>query len=472
MRWLKVTVLCRSILRGCFRTLPRYAGGGLGAGPASVVKQPLSALLCMFLAAIGANAQKWVNPQFDAHRLDYRDLGYPDVNAIDADNCPITALLATPGGKIYGATSGKSSVLFLYDRAINKVRPLGAIGDAKGVHHALVADRDGSILIGGGLNQLAPVPLKRDFPGGYRAIEEQLWKDIQAPYANYTGGHLYRYHPSKSDAGNRLPDEPCPLEDLGIPVKANSIYAMALDTHNRRLYGITYPDARFFVHHLDNLHAPADVGPVFDKKIYAGPERHWRSVPRALFVADDGRVYTSGDDGRILCYDPKTQKLERTVMQIPGEYWEAWNYYGCPVVECFARDAKGNIYGASSDGFLFRMDLAEQKIANLGKPRVGRRVRAMSIGPDERLYMLCGEWQDVVKLFSYDLTGKEGFRDWGVLAVDRSPYYAKRAYQFDAMTTGIDGTIFLGESDRRAGLFLFVPGGKGFEGGFNPANPR
>jgi hypothetical protein len=78
----------------------------------------------------------------------------------------------------------------------------------------------------------------------------------------------------------------------------------------------------------------------------------------------------------------------------------------------------------------------------------------------------------VCKLYSYDLDGQDGFRDWGVLAVDRSPYYAKRAYQFDAMSTGIDGTIFIGESDRRACLFLFIPGGEGFPGGFNPSNPR
>jgi hypothetical protein len=69
-------------------------------------------------------------------------------------------------------------------------------------------------------------------------------------------------------------------------------------------------------------------------------------------------------------------------------------------------------------------------------------------------------------------SGEEGFRNWGMLAVDRSPYCAKRAYQFAAMTTGIDGTIFIGESDRRACLFLFIPDGQGFPGGLNPSNPR
>jgi len=423
------------------------------------------------LVAHAARAQKWVNPQFDAHRLDYRDLGYPDATAIDADNCPITALLPAASGRVYGATSGKASCLFVYDRSINKVRPLGRIGEAQGVYHALVQDRDGTLYLGGGLNMLAPVPLTQQFPGGFRAIEEQLWKDITAPYANYAGGHLYRYDPAQHDAGTRMPNEPCPLEDLGVPVRGNTIYALALDAQGRQLYGLTYPDARFFVWDLDKKQV-RDAGPVLERKVYSGPERTWRSVPRALYVAPDGRVYTSGEDGRIVYYAAASQKLHRTAMQIPGEYWEAWNYYGYPVIEQWAASAKGRVFGTTSDGFLFEMQADRGQVVNLGKPRVARRVRAMTLGPDERLYLLCGEFQDVCKLCSYDLTGREGFRDWGVLAVDRSPYYAKRAYQFDAMTTGLDGTIFLGESDRRAGLFLFHPGGQGFEGGLNPSNPR
>lgn len=429
--------------------------------------------LALALLATGsaARAQKWVNPQFDTHRLDYRDLGYPDVTGIDADNSPITALLTAVGGRVYGATSGKASCLFVYDRSINKVRPLGRIGEAHGVHHALVQDRDGTLYIGGGLNALAPVPLTQQFPGGFRAIEEQLWKDITAPYANYAGGHLYRYDPAQHDAGTRMPNEPCPLEDLGVAVPGNTIYALAINAQARQLYGLTYPDAKFFVWDLEKKQV-RDVGPVLERKVYSGPERTWRSVPRALYVAADGRVYTSGEDGRIMTYAPASQKLHRTAMQIPGEYWEAWNYYGYPVIEQWAADAKGRVFGSTSDGFLFRMDAEHEQIVNLGKPRVARRVRAMTLGPDERLYLICGEFQDVCKLISYDLTGHDGFRDWGVLAVDRSPYYAKRAYQFDAMTTGVDGTIFIGESDRRASLFLFLPGAQGFAGGLNPSNPR
>jgi hypothetical protein len=449
-----------------------------------------------------ALAQKWINPNFDAHRLDYRDLGYPDVSAIEADDTPITALLTADGGMIYGATSGKSaSHLFLYDRAINKVRPLGPIGDARGVYHTLVQDQDGTLLIGGGLSMLAPVTLTQEFPGGYRAIEEQLWKDVAAPYATYEGGHLYRYDPAKSDAGARLPGEACPLVDLGVPVKGNTVYALALDASARRLYGITYPDARFFAWDLEKSRVVENL-PLLERKVYSGPERHWRSVPRALHVAAGGRVYTSGEDGRVVYYDPAAKKIVRTDMQIPGEYYEAWNYYGYPVLEAWQAAPDGSLYGATTDGYLFRLEKAGtartpaedkestaslknfsgssavkkgaafDRLVNLGKPRLSRRVRGMTLGPDNRLYLLCGEFEEPCKLFSYGLDGEEGFRDWGGLTVDRSPYYAKRAYHFDAITAGIDGTIFMGESDRRACLYLFIPGAQLFPGGFNPKNPR
>ncbi len=449
-----------------------------------------------------ARAQKWVNPNFDAHRLDYRDLGYPDVNAIEADNSPITALLTAESGMVYGATSGKTaSYLFLYDRAINKVRPLGHIEGAKGVHHALLQDGDGTLLIGGGLNMLAPVRLTQEFPGGFRAIEEQLWRDIAAPYTGYEGGKLYRYEPKSGDLGARLPGEVCPLKELGVPVKGNTIYAMALNAAARMLYGITYPDARFFAWDLNKNKTVTNI-PLLDRKVYSGPERHWRSVPRALHVAADGRVYTSGEDGRIVYYDPADKKIVATEMQIPGEYHEAFNYYGYPVLESWQEVPDGTLYGSTTDGYLFRLETADaarttakrneeyknstvssissavkkgstfERLVNLGKPRLSRRVRGMTLGPDNRLYMICGEFEEPCKLFSYGLDGEEGFRDWGGLTVDRSPYYAKRAYSFDAITTGIDGTIFMGESDRRACLYMFMPGAAPFSGGFNPKNPR
>lgn len=417
-----------------------------------------------------AHAQKWVNPHFEAHRLDYRDLGYPPAYEIAADNRRITALLAVPRGRVYGATSGKQACLFVYEPAINKVRPLGRIADAQGVYHALVRGRDGKLYLGTGLNLLADVPLTRDFPGGPRAIEEQLWKDITALYRGYAGGHLLRYDP-ENDQQVRLPEDPCPLEDLGIPAPGNSIYALATDAAAGAVYGISYPDALLFVHDPESGKSQ-NLGPLLTRRVFSGPERTWRSVPRGLHVAADGRVYTSGDDGVIVYYDPKRRAIARTEMRIPGEYWEVWNYHGYPVVEQFVADGPQWIFGATSDGFLFRMEPSAERLDNLGKPRVSRRVRGMAVGPDRKLYLICGEFEEPCKLYSFDLAGERGFQDLGVLAVDRSPYYAKRAYQFDAIACATDGTLFLGESDRRGSLFLYFPGTRGFPGTLNPSNPR
>ena len=464
----------RGFLRFCNSLARRWPArvSGLRAGSTPLLARLRSgcarAALLSLLFAAPVHAQKWINPNYDAHRLDYRTLGYPDVSEIEADNSPITALLTAADGRVYGATSGKTaSHLFVYDRAINKVRPLGRIGDATGVHHTLLQHRDGSLIIGGGLSLLAPVRLTQEFPGGFRAIEEQLWKDVAAPYQEYPGGHLYRYDPA-ADTATRLPSEPCPLEDLGIPVPHNTIYALASDGF--RIYGITYPDALFFV--FSPVSRECATFPLLERKVYSGPERTWRSVPRALSVGARGRVYTSGEDGRIVYFDSQTNKLTLTTMQIPGEYWEAWNYHGYPVIEQWIAGPKNRIFGTTSDGYLFEMRIESNSLANLGKPRVQRRVRAATLGQDERLYLICGEFDDICKLISFDTNGVEGFRDWGALCVDRSPYYAKRAHQFDAIATGIDGTIFIGESDRRASLFLFYPGATPFLGGFNPANPR
>ena len=125
----------------------------------------LVTLVVLFAGSFRLTAQQWINPHFDTHRMDYRDLGYPTQNLIPADNSQITALMAHSNGFVYGATSGKTqSYLFFYNRFINKVRPLGKIGAEKGVYHCLVEGEKEEIFIGTGLNMLAPVKLTKDFP--------------------------------------------------------------------------------------------------------------------------------------------------------------------------------------------------------------------------------------------------------------------------------------------------------------------
>ncbi len=429
--------------------------------------------LLLFVGVVGINAyaQKCVNPHIEAYRLDYRDLGYPGATEIAADDTPISALMTHSNGKVYGATSGKHSNIFVNDFYTNKVYPLGKLPeDQKGCHHSIVEGQDGMIYIGTGLNELEIPLLSRDVPYGRRTIENQLWADIKARYADYGGGHLYLYNPTENDDDVYLTGAAAKVVDLGIAVPGNSVYTMTINAEKSKIYGISYPDAVFFEYDIPSGKF-INHGKWMEMLSYPGPERSWRGVPRGIACAADGKVYTSGDNGLIYCFDPATAKISATDMRIPGEYWITQNYNGFPVVEQLIPMEDGSLVGSSSDGFLFRAYPATQTLKDYGKARVERRVRAMTLGQDGHVYMICGEKDNVCRLFSYDLTSG-GYNDYGVLGVDRSPYYAKIAYQFDSMTTAPDGTIFIGESDRRAKLFIYIPGGRIMKGGLNPTNPR
>ncbi len=432
----------------------------------------MAVICCCSFCFLAAHGQQWVNPHFDTHRMDYRDLGYPGQNLIEADNSMISALLSHSNGFVYGATSGKTqSYLFFYNRFINKVRPLGKIGDENGVHHTLLEGKDGQIFIGSGRSIYEHVKLSRDFPIEYEGIEKQLWKDIKAHFSGYKGGHIFRYNPEHGDRQRYTNVDAAPLEDLGIPVPGNSIYAMCMNAEQTKIYGISYPDAHFFIFDLASR-TTKDFGDVLTLKVYGGPERHWRSVPRAIYCHHEtGDVYTSGDNGFLLRYRPEADSLDLTWMRLPGEYWEGLKSWDYPILEQMLQVPDGRVFASTHDGYLVQVDLVKEKVITLGKPRVMRRMRGMSVGRDHRLYMITGEFERSCKLHSYDLLGREGFRELGPFSVDRSPYYARRAYQFDALTVASDGTVFCGESDRGGKLFYYIPGDLGFRGSLNPTNP-
>jgi hypothetical protein len=426
----------------------------------------------LLLFTFNLTAQKAVNPHFETHRIDFRDLGYPAATLIPADNTPIASLLSHSNGKVYGATTGKQSYLFVYDYLTNKVYPLGKIPGSSGVHNSLVEGNDGLIYIGTGLNEIELLNLSKNVPHGRRTIEYQLWEDIKSKYENFEGGRLYVYNPAEGDNQVYLPENISIAENLGVAIPGNSIYAMAINPAKDKIYGISYPDAEFFEYNIQEKKIK-NHGPWLTTKSYSGPERSWRSVPRSLICLDDGKVVSSGDNGLIFYFDPEDEEIHKTTMRIPGEYWITQKYEGYPVIEQLFQDYDGTLLGSTSDGYIFNVDMENKKLRVLGKPMLERRVRAMTLGKDRKLYMICGQKDNICRMFSYDLSeDNEGFLDYGVLGVDRSPYYAKIGYQFDAMCTAADGTIFIGESDRRAKLYFYIPGGNIVPGVLNPTNPR
>jgi hypothetical protein len=418
-------------------------------------------ILVFFFLSCGTNplqCQDWAKTNIkELQRVDLRDLGYPMVNEIPENSSAITSLLTASDGLIYGGTSGEESYLFLFDPSINKVRHLGKIAGQEGVHHAMVEDKNGSIYVGTGLNIFDEIPLSRGGIGENELIDKTLWDDIKNHFRNYPGGHLYRYIPKLSNKKVKLANMPCELEDLGIPVAHNSVYALVINPGREEIYGLTYPDGHFFVYGIENKKF-TDVGKIDDKIVFHGPERSWRSLSRALICDNSGKVFFSGTGGMIRYFDPGTGKIESTDLKIPGDYYYLQFFEDYAVMEYFTKDPRGLIYGGTSDGYLFSLDPVAMKLLNLGKMRASRRLRCLSMGHDGCVYLMAGELSSSrpCQFYSYDpRTGS--YNDLGLLIVDRSPYYYWRGQQFDAMTTGNDGTLYIGESERRSHLFLYIP---------------
>lgn len=390
-------------------------------------------------------------------RIDLRDLGYLQVNEIPVNSSLITSLITARNGMIYGGTSGDDAYFFLFDPSINKVRHLGKIPMQTGIYHSLVEDKDGNIYIGTGKNMFEEVSLSK-WGEGDENLDVTLWKDIKKHYNGYPGGHLYHYKPAVSNGTVKLVDMDCEVEDLGMPLANNSIYALAMSPKGDELYGLTYPDGHFFVYNI-SLNKIADLGEIDNKKVYHGPERQWRTLPRALICDDSGRVFTSSTEGMLKYYDPELKKLVATDIEIPGDYYYySPAYQDYTAVEYFAKNSKGVIYGGTTDGYLFSFDPNTMQLVNLGKVRASRRLRCLTVGKDEKVYLMAGERSvsRPCQFYSYDPeTG--GFENMGLLIADRSPYYYWRGLQFDSMTTGSDGTIYVGESERNSHLFIYIP---------------
>jgi hypothetical protein len=414
----------------------------------------------ILLALLPANqiySQDWVKPVIkNQQRVDLRDLGYPMINEIPVNSSAITSLITARDGIIYGATSGDETYFFLFDPKINKVRHLGKIPGHTGIHHSLVEDKDGNIYIGTGKNIFGEVPLSR-WGEGDDKLDVTLWKDIKRHFSDYPGGHLYCYRPAASNEIVKLTDMNCETEDLGIPLANNSIYTLTINPEGDEIYGLTYPDGHFFVYNIA-LKKFTDMGEIDHQKVYHGPERQWRTLSRALICDDSGRVFMSGNKGMLIYYDPATGKLITTNIEVPGDYYYMQFYEDYTAVEYFAKDSGGLIYGGTTDGYLFSLDPQKMQLNNLGKVRESRRLRCLTVGKDGKVYLMAGELSTTRPCQFYSYNPQPGrFETMGLLIVDRSPYYYWRGQQFDCMTTGLDGTIYLGESERKSHLFLYIP---------------
>jgi hypothetical protein len=269
-----------------------------------------------------------------------------------------------------------------------------------------------------------------------------------------TSGHLLKYTPSSPyhEQIETHDDKPVPVKDLGQAVEGQGIFTLAIDRYSGVIYGLTSPDTHFFSYSISTGKF-SDFGVVCAKVPPGEKFEKDKIMSRMLALDLKGNVYASGEDGFLFKFDLATQKLEKLSLQaptIPGrEPWER--------VDAFMRDeVSGLIYGGTSDGYLFRFDPANLTIENLGKPLIQYDIAGLVPGPGGKIYGVGGTAQGMARLFSYrPATG--AYQDLGFIDVNRRPYYTWQAYVIGAVAVGHRGTIYIGENERISKLYLFYP---------------
>lgn len=372
-------------------------------------------------------------------RLDLRMLGHPPLDVIPPGESSVTSLVIGADGRLYGGTSGRRAHLFVLDPSWGHVFPLGYLPREESIYHSLAASSDGMVYIGTSL--------------GLRGRTDERGKDVLARYADYAGGHLYRFDPAAERASRKRMRTPNPrralpfVEDLGIPVPGEGIVCLVMG--RSELYGVTFPSGRFFV-------ADPKTGKAEDKGPVCGPplnEEPFRSIPGALVVDSQGRVWGAGDNGALFHYHPEEGTIRsHPRVRLPSVRGREFK----SILDAAVEGPDGWIYGGTSDGYLFRFNPETLEMHNLGKPLWQQRIRGLAFGPHGDLWGIGGEPEGAARLFvRRSKTGS--FENMGLLHVNRTPYYAWLAFEVESMLAGPDGTIFIGETGLRSHLFLLFP---------------
>jgi hypothetical protein len=91
-----------------------------------------------------------------------------------------------------------------------------------------------------------------------------------------------------------------------------------------------------------------------------------------------------------------------------------------------------------------------------GRPLSSSRIRGLAFSADQKLYGVGSDDGDMARLFRYD-PGHGTYRIIGMIDVNHRPYYSWQAYVVDAVIAGMDGTIYIGQSERHSKLYVYYP---------------
>jgi hypothetical protein len=334
-----------------------------------------------------------------------RPLGWKGiVKPIPPEECAITSLARDSRGRIFGATSGRRSHLFVYDPDLDYVEDMGVLGQNCSIRHSLVICSDEFLIAGTRAYKLGEAP------------QGQIISCKIGPYS------LLETSP------------------VATPVEGEGIAALTIDDSKKTVYGLSTESGTFFTYEVDSskveLHGKVDEIGDFSDVLLKGP---------------DGCAYGGKRLGQLYKYDPAEERVTPLNVQIPSFRGRAMYNK----VDSMALDeVTGIIYGGSADGILFSFDPQSGQIICLGKPTPARRIRALAVGNDGVVYGVGGDVNGAAHMFRYDPETRD-LRDLGVPRATSQQWW--HGYEFDAAITGLHGEIYLGEADRISHLFIYFP---------------
>lgn len=402
---------------------------------------------------------------------DYHVLTRKSGGEIPNDQSSVTSLTLGSDNAIYGATSavaGKSAYLFRLNSPDEDVQILANLGKylecSQKVTKSLVAAADGNIY-GGTQNVIEDLYIEKRYSPDYPARLPE----------NGKGGHLFRYDTKKNK-----------VEDLGVPVSGQVIYAICASPDKKTVYALTFPHA--FLISLDVASGRISVetqiyGPetlalrpdefnyatksfVFGKSEFDARSKYLIGkrglsisvdkfpleifskkfyVSRAIVCDAHGNVYGSHGEGKLFCYRPQDRKLEILEMEFPAIIGTEYGLISENSVESLILADDGKIYGGTyQDGYLFCLDPQTRSVKGLGKPDVQGRIRDLAFWRNS-LYGIVGENLGKTHLFNYapDTTG---LRDLGVLQGGGRRGFAVNIC--DTLVAGPEDRLYIGQSER------------------------
>ena len=252
------------------------------------------------------------------------------------------------------------------------------------------------------------------------------------------------------------------VEDLGVPVEGEGVFAVLADYRAPFIYGISHPSGRFFVYSLQTRQTRVLSETALSKptlSFLAGYALRTEDVlSRRLAVDSKGRVYGSTPVNKLFCFDPRSQKINF----LPDELPEVWGRRPLGRVDAWALATNGMLYGGNAgDGQLFKLDPESGRVTNLGKPVMMPRIGGLAFGADGKLYGIGGASPGSSHLFSYDPQGN-GFVDLGnprfVMigpGIEQGIFW--RGFQIGTMTASEDGKyIVMGEEEALSQVMVFA----------------